>query len=228
MITLAMTSASRPRYLKECLVSLFKNLDGQTLWEDLWILHEDVRDPGQSKVLVKYAEKFFDKVTVTNPSEGYPRALYKNVHEVKTPYMLHIEEDWLLLHPLDIDKVLHLMETYKNDINQIVFHKRAIQSEFTNYIKKEVTFGDTILTTGKHWHLLPSIWRMDYIKKFFKEPFPVQPGSGAAWHVNRRIKGNDARDADWNIKNMKSYYYGRIGSGHWFHHLGLQSSRIGG
>jgi hypothetical protein len=152
------------------------------------LVHEDFLDPTKSNQCVAYIKSLEDASIISdNPPVGHGASFYKLINLLpEIDYFMFWEDDYTLDVPIDLDKLLNLMDKYKN-INQISFPKRNILKNKAWFIKKPVLFDDVKLTVSNHWYVSPGIWRyvyiMPYIKKMIKK-YPVNAAGqlGFGWH----------------------------------------------
>jgi hypothetical protein len=226
-LDIIISSASRPEFLKQMLISLSEKLKftGKTRY----IFHEDVLLPEKSKRVLKIIEPYdFDIVGVDDPPLGQPLSLDFGISKVESDYFLVLEDDWVFNRELPIDLVLDLMENNK-DINQICFNKRGTFREKHGWKKVEIERDGTFLVTNVHWTLIPSVWRTSFTKKYWKTP-PKQVI--LQWWWNLRVKQLESkgdervRYADWMMENVGAYFLGKYGEPSFIKHIGTKTTRI--
>jgi len=116
MIDITMTSTLRPSVLKKTLDSFTKNLlfrDGFT-WKDYrLIINVDPIgnfDYTQDDIL-EIAGRYFPEMIFNKPDEcSFPFAFHWCWRQVTSDIMFNLEEDWELLYPLSIRKMVDIME----------------------------------------------------------------------------------------------------------------------
>lgn len=208
-LVIGRTSASRPKTLEQSTKSLFLNMkfSGRVIH----VLNEDVVEKGLSQELLYWAHSShrFDKIFVNDPptcqSEGIRRML-KCAIDIGAEYYFNFEDDWIFDQPVNIDKIIELMENNPG-INQIAFHKR-IPVDRTDFKKWELRVDGVNLITNIHWTVIPSIWRVSYAKRFVD--VKIMPTNNASGIFNKVLKRKN-QPAHWVIGNVGSYYLGKIG-----------------
>ena len=221
MIDIIRISASRPDLLTKSTESMIKNI--KYSGELRYHLHEDVLNSRLSDECLKYANesKVFTTIYSDNPPIGQGPSLSMMLDNVASEYVIHWEDDYELIQPLDLDMVVKILDENK-DVNQICFHKRRIMKEKPGYVKIQVERSGVELTTNPHWAFMPAIWRMSYIMPKWKS-FPMN----IHWEMNHILKGGkniENIDCNWVIKNTGTYYLGAIGHGHYTNHIGFERS----
>jgi len=214
------TSASRPELLKISTESIKKNL--KYSGKIRFILHEDCLNPAASKGVELYASEsgVYEIVQVNNPPIGHKKSFQWLFDQASTQYVIHWEDDYELIKEIDLNALINLMDNHPNDINQIVFSKRDIMPDKPGFKKIEKAFDNIVLTTCHHWMMVPAIWRMSYIRPILNEIRGCDD-SDFHWKINRILKGsNRGHDAEWVIKNTKTYYLGKIREGKCVEHIG--------
>jgi hypothetical protein len=62
---------------------------------------------------------------VNNPPLGFTRAVSSLINKVETKYYFHLEDDWLFLQKVDLDKMISFLDKHP-EINHIRFSKEKI------------------------------------------------------------------------------------------------------
>lgn len=226
MIEIMIDSASRPDLLSQTVESLLQNL--KYSGELIWYFHEAILDTEESRKCISYIRSLnkFAAILENPQPKGECVSIFNTLAFCKSKYFIHWEDDHILVRELDLDLCYNLFETY-NNINQIAFNKRQTMSDVSGWTKKEVKFGDTIMTTSPHWRFSPAIWRLAYIRKYFK---PYE-GSNGHWVLNGEIQKSfqPGKTADHVIEKMGTYYLGPIGEHGYVEHIGRgRSGRVEG
>jgi hypothetical protein len=220
-------SGCRPDLLKRTVDSLIEHLkfSGNLNW-----IHHEAHLNSQGAECLNYVNslKMFSRVIETHDPKGECVSIYtvlKALHP-DTKYFIHWEDDHILTRPLDLDLCYSLFESY-NQINQIAFNKRQTMSDVSGWVKKEVKFGDTILTTSPHWRFSPAVWRLSFIRPYFKP----HEGPNGHWVLNGEMQKDfqPGKTANHVIERMGTYYLGPIGEHGYVEHIGRgRSGRIEG
>jgi hypothetical protein len=214
-IDIIRTSSSRPELLELTTHSLQKHLkfDGNFRW----LIHEDAVNDRSPKCM-DFIENsgIYNVYKQDSPPVGQGNSLFWLLNQVKSKYILYIEDDWRLLKDINLNEVINIMEEH-NDVNQICFNKRAIMKKKQWFTKKEVYKNNIALTTNMYWTFIPSLWRMSYIKD--KIPYNLKECTGGqlSYGVNTHLRqlfgnGEDQNQfhADWVIKNTGTYFLGNV------------------
>lgn len=214
------TSASRSELLKASTESILNNLEYSGELE--WILHEDVLDQSASNECINYSNQLniYRTIGVDYPPLGHRRSFLWLFKHVTEDYVIHYEDDYILEKPVDLDLLIGIMEKYPDQINQIVFPKRDILPDKPGFSKIEIELDGVTFTTCQHWMMVPAIWRMSYIKNAI-DKLQVYYLEDFHWRLNRILKGSNLKhDAQWVIKNTKTFYLGKLRSGKLVEHIG--------
>lgn len=109
------TAVARPNILNKTLKSFSRNLRGIDLKECRMIINVDPLPPdGNRKDVVKVAKKYFKEVRHNYPETGnFTAAINWVWSNAETEYIFHLEDDWELIHPVSVPKMLRFFE--KND-----------------------------------------------------------------------------------------------------------------
>lgn len=221
-LCVTITSSSRLEYLKVTLESLKNKLKFDGLIK--YILHEDFLIPKESEKIIKWAEKNFDIVGFHNPACGLAQSVDWLLNTVDSEYILQVQDDWMFIRDLPIDMILKLMDC--SNVNQVAFNKRVTRSYKYNWKKKQINIKGVNLVTNPYWTFIPAIWKLSYIKKFWKDP-PNK--SYAPWWINPIIKNiksdKDIRDSKWVINNSGTYFLGKIRESPYVKHFGHFSTK---
>jgi hypothetical protein len=185
-----------------------------------WFLHEDFLDHEKSTECVAYSNslKLYEKILADHLSIGHRRSFLQLFDQVSSEYVIHWEDDYELLKEIDLDFHINVMDKYP--VNQICFPKRDILPDKPNFEKIEVKFDGEIYTTCNHWMVVPSIWRMSYVRHAIND-LKSYNLEDFHWQINRKLKGqNRNHDAQFVIENTKTFYFGPIRGGKTVEHIG--------
>jgi len=153
--------------------------------------------------------------------------------QVTDPFFIHLQDDWELMHLVDIDPILKLMHRRK-DINQIRFSKRKILAYLKNergfpggMPKINVTYGGVKLAAAAKFCMHPSIIRTSYVKGM-KFPSGDRSWNPARWE--REFTASTCHGIDRRVRKdilkMGCYIYGHIGDPATIKHIGGNSSAL--
>lgn len=138
-------------------------------------VYEDVILPKESVEVRRYIEPKVDVYIETRFKRlGYIfNEILKNVN---TKYFLYLQEDWKFLKPIDIDKLIKIMDD-NPFIKQIWFPKFIMEKHWESLTGEILTLKETILTewqgnkndSSSSWAFLPHIVRTDFISEIYKK-----------------------------------------------------------
>lgn len=214
MIDVFVSSSSRPKLLPYCVES-FKGL---LFTKDKlnWILHEDFVYPKQSKLVLNYAKKHFDKIYHHDPCVGLKKSIFYVLPTLKSRYVVYLQDDWYLERPVDLDQIIWTMDQHP-EINLIIFFKFRNKKTHELFPFKEYDFSGMKLCSYYGWALLPGVWRMSK----FREHFHVNLGDRIESQLTQSFGTNEQRmDENYCFKNLGAYFYGPAGSPRYVKHLG--------
>jgi len=210
-------SASRPEYLKEVLPTLFENISFSGNLN--FYLHEDVVIPGKSGEVIHLLKYNYPQIKLikTSPAQRLGFAIHKMLRMIPSPYMLFMEDDFLLIRKINLDEIVNVFEK-EPKVNQIIFNKEKTKKEKDGfqYWEENLTIP---LVLASCWSLNPAIWRTSFIKPKWI-PFEYE----------RRIQTvlNQAcalRSEDWVKHYVGNYFYGKHLEPPFVKHIGRKSIR---
>lgn len=117
------TAMARPGVLNNTLKSFSRNLRGLNLKDCRMIINVDPLPPDKAKRkdVVKVARKYFKEVKHNYPSEANFTAAVNWVwSNAETEYIFHLEDDWELIKPISVPKMLKYFEKNKELIQVIL------------------------------------------------------------------------------------------------------------
>lgn len=175
MIDVAMTACVRPEIHDRVFSSLKRNLRTSHKLRLIMNIDKIGLDISRREVMGRAIVHFDNAALVKLPAEpSFFHALKTVWSSVRTNYILQWEDDWELLHPIDLDLCIDLLET-DPQVALVGFAKAndSIESRFS--------FGGTEFgvrkITGPHYH--PSIMRWEYIQghleRMSKAPWSDDP-----------------------------------------------------
>lgn len=109
------TACNRPEILDITYNSFTNNLKNVDFKNSTLYINIDP-SPNNNNIMdiIKVAKKYFGNVVYNIPDKpNFTEAVLWCFKQVKTDYFFHLEDDWLLLHPIDIIDVIYNL--YKND-----------------------------------------------------------------------------------------------------------------
>lgn len=116
-IDITMTATIRPAILKNTLDSFYKNMFYKNFERFNLIINIDpVGDKVKSKEVLKICRSYFskDKISVMFPViPAFPQAVLNVWGQVKSDWIFHLEDDWILNRKIDIDDMISILKDYK-------------------------------------------------------------------------------------------------------------------
>lgn len=229
-VDVLVTSASRPSLLITTIESFFE----KTICKDNTIrmlLHEDVIRSQDSDRIIDWvnSNNLFDVLEIHNPYIGLgPSIGHMLERHIEAEYMFYLQDDWAFIREFNLDEAVRILDEYPS-VNQIRYNKRKTMEYVGDnpkkrWFKKEVVFGDIILTVSPHWFLNPAIWRMSFIRDKF-----VPAVVHCNWRTNdvlKQGKGPNELTSDWIAENMGTFIYGKIGEPPFVQHIGYSNSAL--
>ncbi len=152
--------------------------------------------------------------------KGFTRALAFAINQVETPFYFHLEDDWLFLKEIELDRYIQLMN-YHLSINHIVFSKKTIlyynelfylrklkvPVNFDKFRTENVTIDGVDLVKSITYSANPNISRTSHFKKL--------------WYVNFLNIEQQFALQNFFLGNRRGYYIlGKIGDPAIVEHIG--------
>jgi hypothetical protein len=197
------TAIIRPDILDKTLTSFRKNL----LYGDDYRIILNVDPVGYAvspnEVLYVYKNHFPNSEIIHNFPEtpNFPKAFKWVWSQVKSEYSFHLEDDWLLLNPIDINEMLKVFPLFPT-LAQLRF--------MVGKIKSRVVY-EACKWNGNFYHILPGHERA--------HGFGGQPGLLRGSYVRQMAKYlNETEDPEKQLKNVDftphvtDYIYGLFSS----------------
>ena len=112
MIDITMTATRRPEIIEQTLSSFEKNLfEGH---DAELILNIDPVGPGNPLDVLELAGRHFPVKALRTPREAsFPKAFQWAWSMAEAQYVFHLEDDWLLTRPVDLRKLMAILEIKK-------------------------------------------------------------------------------------------------------------------
>lgn len=106
-----MIATRRPRILELTLASFRQNLfKKRFLTRGIVNIDPIGGSAADTERIVELAKAHFDSVTIRTPeSPSFSGAVHWTWSQASTPWVLHLEDDWLLKRPIDVDRLLQEM-----------------------------------------------------------------------------------------------------------------------
>jgi len=110
-IDITMTATMRHKVVEETLISFFKKMLMDQSRFRLIINVDPIGNDSKKKWVEKVANRFFKDVLINIPSEpGFTKAVQWCWSQTKSEYVFHLEDDWKLLRPVNIDSMIEILE----------------------------------------------------------------------------------------------------------------------
>lgn len=221
LIDVVITSSSRPHLLRYTIEFFKKFVHYQGRCR--FLLNEDILYQKESDELLEYAYEEFGEENVFwhKPPLGLIESIAFILQKVQTKYLFMLQDDWVAERPIELDRVLYLMQRH-SEVNYIEFNKYRNRLNDTNYPRKEVFFNavnETMIKTTSP-RVTPSIWRTDFTVPLYlkAKDYKKFPGSG------NPIMTAPARYIQYlkhiYKKDVGSYIWGKVGDPRIFRHIG--------
>jgi len=195
------------------------------------IISCDIFTAGTSDKIAEYIQNlkklnadFPSKVLVTE--KGFRQSMLNIFNEVKTPYLLSSQHDWLFVKDINFEKLLDVFNKYKN-INYIGFNKRNNVQKGMDYIlKEEKEIAEIPLLKSSRLSMNPHIVRISECRKKYTRILKDSPMGTkvvgtqiekplwGAYVKEVREKGFDTAHKNWGI-----YLYGNLNDNRVVDHL---------
>jgi hypothetical protein len=143
---------------------------------------------------------------------------------VTAPYLFFLEDDEEAVAPLPLDAAVEALERYPH-LNQITFGRRKIERSMDGMPDRidraiEVQGAVQPLTNSWHWHFLPSVWRLSFLRPRwigFQEHVHLKTN----WPGAPLLPGWTTRPpAEWYADVLGSVLWGAVRQPPFFRHLG--------
>jgi hypothetical protein len=114
-IDICMTATLRPSIIETTLESFTKNMLTDKSRYRLIINIDPIGERVKAKEIVKLANNFFDDVVYNIPTEpGFTKAVQWCWSQTSAEYIFHLEDDWKLLIPINIDSMIEILKNIDN------------------------------------------------------------------------------------------------------------------
>jgi len=166
-IDITMTSVLRPSIVEETLKSFCKNIfidrDRYRLIINIDLVGEDVK----AKEILKVCARYFNKVIHNIPREpSFPKAVIWAWSQTTADWVFHLEDDWLITRPVDIDDMLSILKS-NSSISALRMYKRDMPEDRTinlfGSIYRFDTKGFFVSNNSIQFVLNPSLIRGKFI-----------------------------------------------------------------
>lgn len=121
LVTLTITTGKRLPLLIRTLESFFRNLVDPWLISRFVCIDDNSSENDRHDMRSRYP--FFEFYNKTEEEKGHAKSMKMlTEHIVKTPYMLHLEDDWLFINRIRIADMIEIL-TSENTTGQVVINK---------------------------------------------------------------------------------------------------------
>lgn len=112
-IDITMTATMRHKILEETLTSFCKNMLTDQSKFRLIINIDPIGDDIKDGWVLKVATRFFDDIIFNYPKKpGFTKAVQWCWSQTTSKYVFHLEDDWKLLVPININSMIEILDTY--------------------------------------------------------------------------------------------------------------------
>ena len=182
-------------------------------------MHEDFVFPEQSKKLVRLVKSKYPEITLDTdiPPRGLGWTLEHYLfNRIQTKYILYLQEDWMFERPIDIDKLVWIMDK-NQDINLIFFNKIRNNASINQQKQEMVDYEGYKFCCYHSWTMLPALWRVDFVKKHWPRGVRIKPESAFTQQFGTH---NTRTPVDYCRKNIGAYIMGKTGEHRYVRHMG--------
>ena len=159
-IDICMTATIRPLILNETLRSFTQNMLTDTTNCRLIINIDPIGENVKRKVIIKTAKKYFKNIVFNcPPTPGFTKAVIWCFSQVTGDWVLHLEDDWKLLKPMNIDTMIGMLDKYP----QLVSLRLDKENHRRN--KHGIRYG---FVYHPKISLNPTLFKGDFIKNVWK------------------------------------------------------------
>lgn len=111
-----MTACKRPELIEKTISSFFKNFIGLVEQDLRLIINIDpIGIEVPAHVCIKICEKYFNRITFNMPEKpSFPKAFQWVWQQVETPIVLHLEDDWEMIHEVSLRDMLGILDKYED------------------------------------------------------------------------------------------------------------------
>jgi hypothetical protein len=177
--------------------------------------HEDWVFPEESKKVEEVVRNLIPDVHYFQhkPRVGLGPAMdYMIKQHIKSKYMFYLQEDWEFEQPVDIDRILWMMDR-NDDVNLVFFNKYITYKSINKFPQEHCRKDNVDLCLYPAWTFMPGLWRMPFVRPKWRTRYQNPEAYFTQVFDNRN-------DPQWCRKNMGAYIYGRRGEHRYVRHLG--------
>jgi len=213
MISLLIIGSSRPLLFPYCWESFNKYVHYRK--EMFTMFHEDQVFPEESKKVMVYLKKNNISFDTHNPCLGLSKSMDFMFKKVKTPYIFYLQDDWEFERPIDVDRLLWVMENNKN-VNCIFFNKWRNFKIMNEMIHTQYTYDGVDMCLYHAWSYLPGIWRMSKVREYWDIEKIYSEGT----FINRFGNHKERTDVKFCEEKIGAYTLGKSGDYRYIRHIG--------
>ena len=114
-IDITMTAVKRPEILRRTLESFCNNLFTEKDRYRLIINIDSIGEKVKPKVILKICKRFFKEEQIiynVSVTASFPAAVIWTWQQVEAPWVFHLEDDWIINMPVDINDMIEIMKKY--------------------------------------------------------------------------------------------------------------------
>lgn len=189
-------------------------------------VHEDAVLPPKSREVEKYVKSQSDisHYNATSPNRGLGRTLTAYLHKpvFQSEYVFYLQEDWEFERPVDIDKIVWIMDQNPK-MNLVLFNKYRNNAVINKQRQTQHTFSGYPFCLYHSWSFIPGIWRTSFVrqKMFEKLGGSFSPTKPEGNFTTSAFGSHEMRaDEGYCINNIGAWIYGKTGEHRYVRHLG--------
>lgn len=188
-------------------------------------VHEDFVLPDKSREVEKYVKNQPDihDFYKSESRVGLGRVLTRFLKgpAFKSKYVLYLQEDWEFERPIDIDKIIWIMDQNPK-MNLVFFNKIRNNAVINKQRQTQHTFSGYPFCLYHSWTFLPGIWRVNFVRqKMFEIGGSFSPMKPEGHFTTSAFGSHDARENEkYCIDKIGAWIYGKTGEHRYVRHLG--------
>ena len=158
-IDITMTATIRPSILDKTLSSFCANLFKDTDRCNLILNIDNIGEEKPREEVLKVASKYFKNIIVNYSVEpNFSKAVIWAFSQTTEKYVFNLEDDWILLKPINIDLMIECLEKYYSLVS-LRLNKDKLESQKST--------GDYILSPLNMLSLNPTLFKGDFIRSVY-------------------------------------------------------------
>lgn len=166
-VTIVITSAGRKDHLRATIEALKKNLmyDKELV---RWAIIDDAPDSKETRDYI-LSQDMFDTIILNKKNYGLGYSLNKIYNTVSSEFVLHYEDDWVLLRPLELAPILEVLQHSPNICQMILARERIKSVEYPGAtVRNDSRYAEYAIRV---FALNPHVMRMELHQNLL--PFPL-------------------------------------------------------